>query len=200
MKELSKSEMLSYFEEMNNRLAANNLHGEIVLTGGAALTLVFDARDSTQDIDAIFHPTTDIRNIISSMATDYNLPSDWLNDAVKPFVTEKLTILPHINYSNLVIYSVDAKSLLAMKLSSARFGTSDMDDSIFLMNHLGIEMEKEVFDIIDKYIDPFLRRPSVKFFAMEAFQQYSKERAIAATNTKHQNAKSNRQKRQSKYY
>ena len=87
------------------------------------------------------------------------------------FVTDKLTILPHLEYSNLIIYSVDAESLLAMKLASARFGTSDMNDSIFLMKHLGIKTEKEVFDIIDKYIDPFLRRPSVKFFAMEALQQ-----------------------------
>ncbi|MCL2405426.1 MAG: DUF6036 family nucleotidyltransferase [Defluviitaleaceae bacterium] len=68
MRELSKSEMLSYFVEINNRLAATNQHGEIVLTGGAALTLVFDARDSTRDIDAIFHPTADMRKIINSMA------------------------------------------------------------------------------------------------------------------------------------
>ena len=171
MQELSKSEMLSYFVEINNRLAATGQQGEIVLTGGAALTLVFDARDSTRDIDAIFHPTADMRKIISSMSTDYNLPSDWLNDAVKPFVTDKLTILPHLEYSNLTIYSVDAESLLAMKLASARFGTSDMNDSIFLMRRLGIKTEKEVFDIIDKYIDPFLRRPSVKFFALEAFRR-----------------------------
>jgi len=136
---------------------------------------VFDARDSTRDIDAIFHPSADMRKIINSMAIDYDLPSDWLNDAVKPFITDKLTIRPHIKYSNLIVYSVDAESLLAMKLASARFGTSDMKDSIFLMKHLNIKTEKEIFDIIDKFIEPFLRRPSVKFFAIEAFQQYSHE-------------------------
>ena len=100
---------------------------------------------------------------------------DWLNDMVKPFVTDKLTIVPHLEYSNLIIYSVDAESLLAMKLTSARFGSSDMNDSIFLMNYLGIKTEREVFDILDKHIDPFLRKPIVKFFAKEAFEKYFAE-------------------------
>jgi len=172
MQKLSKSEILLCFEEINKRLAANNQHGEIVLTGGAALTLVFNARDSTRDIDAVFRPVADMREIISSMAAEYNLPMGWLNDMVKPFVTDKLTIVPHLEYSNLIIYSVDAESLLAMKLTSARFGSNDMNDSIFLMDHLGIRTEQEMFDILDKYIDPYLRKPIVKFFAKEAFEKY----------------------------
>jgi len=175
MQELSKNEILSYFEEINKRLAANNQHGEIVLTGGAALTLVFNARDSTHDIDAIFRPVSDMREIIRNMAIEHNLPMDWLNDMVKPFVTDKLTIVLHTEYTNLKIYSVDAESLLAMKLTAARFGSSDMDDSIFLMNHLGIKTDREVFDILDKHIDPFLRKPIVKFFVKEAFEKYLSE-------------------------
>ena len=40
MRELSKEDALKYLEEINNRLAAEDKHGEILLTGGAALTLV----------------------------------------------------------------------------------------------------------------------------------------------------------------
>ena len=58
------------------------------------------------------------------------------------------------------------------KLTSARYGTNDMKDSIFLMNLLSIKTEEAVFHIIDKYVDPFLRKPNVKFFAKEAFQKY----------------------------
>jgi len=184
MPELSKSEILSYFDEINYRLTENNQHGEIVLTGGATLTLVFNARSATRDIDAVFRPVADMRKIISSMATKYNLPLDWLNDAVKPFVTDKLTIKPHLEYSNLTIYSVDAESLLAMKLTSARFGTKDMDDCVFLMNHLGLQAEKDVFDILDKYIDPFLRKSGVKHFAAEAYRQYSRKRTRAIVDSK----------------
>ncbi|MCL2049669.1 MAG: DUF6036 family nucleotidyltransferase [Defluviitaleaceae bacterium] len=172
MAELSRADILKYFEEINNRLAFDGKHGEILLTGGAALTLVFNARNSTRDIDAVFRPMQDMRKIISSIAKEHSLESDWLNDAVKTYVTDKLTVEPFKAYSNLTITTVDAKSLLAMKLNSARFGTKDMDDSIFLMNLLNIKTEKEVFDILDKHVDPFLRKTRVKFFTQEAFQKY----------------------------
>ena len=170
--------MLQYFEEINDSLSEISQFGEIVLTGGAALTLVFNARNATRDVDAVFHPTADMRKIISSMATKHNLPSDWLNDLVKPFVTDKLTKELHLEYSNLKVYSVDAESLLAMKLAAARVETQDANDSIFLMKHLNIQTEKEVFDILDKYVDPFLRKPSVKFFVIEVFEKYSREKTV----------------------
>ena len=128
MRELSKEEMLSYFEEINHHLAMEDKHGEILIVGGAALTLVFDARDSTRDVDAIFHPTEDMRKIISNIATDKGLPSDWLNDTVKPFETERLKFDEYMTYSNLTISVINTESLLAMKLSSARSGTKDMSD------------------------------------------------------------------------
>jgi len=52
--------MLKYFEEINQHLVSQNMYGEILITGGAALTLVFGARDSTRDIDAVFHPIDDM--------------------------------------------------------------------------------------------------------------------------------------------
>ena len=76
MRNISKSEMLFYFEEINRRLASSNKQGEIIIAGGAALTLVYNARDSTRDIDAIFHPKEDMTRIIRSMADEYNINQD----------------------------------------------------------------------------------------------------------------------------
>jgi len=56
LKELLKSEMLAYFEEINEMLSDMGKHGSILMVGGAALMLVHKARASTFDIDAIFHP------------------------------------------------------------------------------------------------------------------------------------------------
>jgi hypothetical protein len=172
MRELSKDETLKCFEEINRRLALDGKHGEILIMGGAALTLVFNARDSTRDIDAIFRPIEDMRKIIDSMADDYDLPHDWLNDKVKVYVTDNIRFEAFLSYSNLKISAIDAESLLAMKLSSARFVSKDMEDSIFLMNLLGIRTEKELSDILDKYINPFLRNVRVKNFTREAFEKY----------------------------
>ena len=142
--------------------------------GGAALTLVFSARDSTRDIDAVFRPKEDMQKIISSIAAEKKLPSDWLNDTVKPFVTDKLNFDSYLQYSNLTVSVIDAESLLAMKLTSARHGTKDMDDCLFLMQRLGITTEKALFDVLDKYIVPYLRNPRVKHFTKEVYMTFLK--------------------------
>lgn len=164
--------MLRYFEEMNRRLALEGKFGEIVIAGGAALALVFNARESTRDIDAIFQPSEDLRKIIKSMADDYNLNQDWLNDGVKGFMTEKMNFHEVLSYSNLSVSSVDAEGLLAMKLISARDATNDMADSVFLMKALDISTKSELFDIIEKYTHPNQHSMASKYFTMEAFEKY----------------------------
>ena len=42
-KMLTREEMLDYFNEINDQLTSQGVYGEIVLAGGAALTLVFNA-------------------------------------------------------------------------------------------------------------------------------------------------------------
>jgi len=93
-------------------------------------------------------------------------------------VTDKIKFEPCLEYSNLTISSADAESLLAMKLTSARFGTHDMEDSIFLMTYLNIETEKELFNILDTHVDPFLRKVNVKHFTKEAFHKYTHAKAL----------------------
>ena len=44
MKELHKDDILEYLDEINAMLASMNKHGSITMVGGAALTLVHDAR------------------------------------------------------------------------------------------------------------------------------------------------------------
>ena len=52
--------------------------------------LVYNARNSTHDIDAIFKPSSEFREIIAEIAEENDLDSDWLNDGVKGFLNEKL--------------------------------------------------------------------------------------------------------------
>ena len=112
--ELSKDDMLIYFEEINRRLAAEGKHGEITMTGGATMALVYNARNSTQDIDAIFQPKEDMRKIIKDVASDYELEGDWLNDGSKGFVTPQMNFQKVLTLSNLTVSSVDAEGMLAV--------------------------------------------------------------------------------------
>jgi len=175
MSGLSKKEIIAHFEEINSRLAMENKYGEILIVGGAALTVVFNARNSTHDIDAIFHPTEDMRKIIKNMADDYNLNYDWLNDGVKGFITNKMKSEQLFSYSNLTVSNINAEGLLAMKLTSARSLSKDMQDSIFLMKILNIQNQDELFSIINKYTYPNQQSIAVKYFTMEAFEKYQHE-------------------------
>ncbi len=71
-------------------MAARGKRGDIVIAGGAALAVVFDTRNVTHDIDAMFQPSSDFREIIDEMAVEHDLENDWLNDGVKRFFTDKL--------------------------------------------------------------------------------------------------------------
>ena len=176
--ELTKQDMLKYFDEINNRLNERKVHGEIVMAGGAALTLVYDARNSTQDIDAAFSPKEEFREIIKSIGNKYNLKDDWLNDGVKGFFTDKMKASVYKEYSNLTVLSMDAESLLAMKLTSARSDTKDAGDSITLMKHLKLKNIGEAFSIIEKYAHRNRLTAQSKFFTIEVYAQYEKSNTL----------------------
>lgn len=178
MKDLSKQDILNYFEEINHQLRAIGEHGEIIISGGAALALVYNARNSTHDIDAVFKPAEKLRKIIENIARSNDLNEDWLNDGVKGFFTDKMTHSEIIRYSNLTVSSIDTACLLAMKLISARAYSKDMDDSITLMKHLKIENLDQLYNIIEKYISPQLQTPKAKYFAIEAFEKYKNELSL----------------------
>jgi len=173
-KELSKEDIKKYLRQLNAMLKDENKHGEIVLVGGAALALVFNARNSTRDIDAWFGPKEEMRHMISAIAKNNDLPQDWLNDGAKSYITSKMNKNVYEEHSNLIVYNVDAEGLLAMKLTAHRPNSKDMEDSVFLMKAINVERQEEIFAIIEKYTYPQQQQPAAKYFAMEAFERYQK--------------------------
>src|SRR4051795_12149617 len=66
-------------------LEREEVSAEIVIVGGAALVMLFHARESTKDVDAYFvRPEASVvRAAAERVAQHLDLPSDWLNDAAK---------------------------------------------------------------------------------------------------------------------
>ncbi len=82
---LSNDRIRELFIALNRELADKNVIGEIGICGGAVMCLVFNARDATKDVDAVFEPTREIRDAAHAVAREFGIEPDWLNDAIKGF-------------------------------------------------------------------------------------------------------------------
>ena len=142
------SELLN---QLSDELKKLNLNGEMLLTGGAAMCLVHEARDMTKDIDALYESKNTINELAAMIAEREDLPGDWLNDSVKGFVGANAPTEKFLSLSNLQIYTVSAEYLLAMKMMSAGYGEKDHDDIVFLTDKLRISSAGHTADILQSF-------------------------------------------------
>ncbi|MBC7852437.1 MAG: hypothetical protein IAF94_03290 [Pirellulaceae bacterium] len=84
---LSRDTILTAFTHLSDELGKRGVLGELNVVDGTAMVLAFNARTSTKDVDAIFEPSTGVRNAAAIVAAALELPGDWLNDAVKGFLS-----------------------------------------------------------------------------------------------------------------
>jgi hypothetical protein len=146
-----------------------NVKGEVCLYGGAVMCLVFDARPSTKDVDAVFKPTREMRQAVERVAAAHGLPNDWLNAAVKGYV------VPHrqrvlFDFPNLKVFVPEPDYLLAMKALAARAEAPDRSDIELLIKLLGIKKPEEVFVILEKYYPRQQIKPATQYFIEELFE------------------------------
>lgn len=111
------------------------------------MALAFDARRSTRDVDAVFHPKTEVYEAARRVASGLGLPEDWLNDAVKGYVPGvDPSAIPVFEKPGLAVSAASARFMLAMKLRAARVEL-DASDIEFLANLLGLSSAKEVLEV-----------------------------------------------------
>lgn len=163
---LNKSDIENALTKLNDTLAKRDIKGEICLYGGAVMCLAYDARPSTKDVDAIFHPATELRQIIARVGDELKLGPHWLNDGVKGFVVDHARQL-FFQKSHLQVFVPEPDYLLAMKVLAARADTSDADDVRFLIKKLGLTQPNQVFKILEQYYPQSRIRPATRFFVEE---------------------------------
>lgn len=164
---MKKPEIIKAFKTLNQLLKADKSNAEICIVGGAVMCLVFNAREQTKDVDAIFHPKTKVYKLAKEVAEELNLPDDWLNDSAKAYINNKFEQVEVLNLSHLKIFSPSAKYMLAMKCMAARIGTSDENDIEFLIKYLQLTKVDEVMNIVTSFYDPKLIQPKTQFIIEE---------------------------------
>ena len=130
---------------------------EVAIYGGAAMTLQYDARVITQDVDAVAHPED--KNLLGTLSQtvgkERGYQVGWLNDAVKEFVSAT----PDFEKSSfevpgLRILFPTAEYLLAMKCMAMRVsdeGSKDREDIEFLLGKTGLKTPEEVIDLVSSF-------------------------------------------------
>jgi hypothetical protein len=165
---MTADEIRRYLSELDEELRRSNIKGEISIYGGAVMCLVYDARPATKDVDAVFRPTSEIRQAVQVIAERHGLPDDWLNDGVKGYPVEHEQRV-FLDLPNLKIFVPDADYLLAMKTLSARADTFDQADVRLLIKLLGLSSPDEVFSIVEKYYPRHQIKPATQYFIEELF-------------------------------
>lgn len=175
---LGKEQILQCFDALNQKLAEHNQHGEILVCGGASMALLFDNTTVTKDIDAVILSTemkSEISRYAAEIGEEQGLDDGWFNEAAKGYVNLTWERKEISKYSNLAVYSVPAEQLLAMKLSAARIDARDMEDSIKLMKHLGLQKVDEALEILERNMPGRTLTAKNEYFTRETFAEYQKK-------------------------
>lgn len=173
---LTKNDIERFLREISDEMAKRDISGEIVFCGGAVMTMVYEARPATKDVDGLFAPTGSIDEIARAIAAREGLEVDWLNDVARGLIdTSRMEFIVIREYGNLTVRMPDAEAMLAMNLTSARLVGKDQADALFFMRYLEIGSEEQLFDIIERNTAPQRLTPMARFFTIELFEQYKLE-------------------------
>lgn len=122
--------------------------------GGAALVLLYGARDATKDVDALAISAEPgvVRAAAHRVAEFMDLPEDWLNEGAKGYLhgLERGEIL--FEAPSLKVRAAASQQLLAMKLSAWR-DDIDIADARLLLSKLP-GTHDQVWSLVEPYLVP----------------------------------------------
>lgn len=154
---MDKRELIELLQEVDERLSSPC---DVVLIGGAAMILHFQASRATRDVDMLVlrGALTELREAIRAVARERNLPEGWMSDAAKGFVDilppdfyHRITPL-EIALQNMRLYVLGRPEQVAMKIVALR--EQDLEDLDLLLPQMS-EAEKDALVRIMHHVSRF---------------------------------------------
>ena len=164
---LTDTNLRRLFALLNEELGKAGTEGELFVVGGAVMCLAYAARASTQDVDALFRPARQVREAAARVAARAGVPTDWLNDGVKGFLSERGEFTAFLDLDHLRVMLAQPEYLLAMKCLSLRLAAEfhDEDDIRYLLRHLDIATYEQAVQVITRFY-PLERFPQKTLYAL----------------------------------
>jgi hypothetical protein len=168
MAALTPADLRRLFALLNEELRASGTEGELFLVGGAVMCLAYAVRPSTADVDGWFRPPEKVREAAARVALRAHVAPDWLNDAVKGFMSTQGDFAPFMEFDHLRIMVAQPEYLLAMKALAMRIGAEfhDEEDVRYLLRHLDVRSYEQALAILTKYY-PLERFPQKTLYALD---------------------------------
>lgn len=115
------------------KLGGKAMPAEIILVGGASILINYGFRDSTYDIDAYIHASSNMKDAINRVTDTMGLPNGWLNDDFKKTKSYTPRLVTYSKYYRefshvLTVRTVTGAHLVAMKLMAYRPYKHDISD------------------------------------------------------------------------
>lgn len=155
MATITRKEIVEALERLGQLAVAQETEIELALVGGALMVLVYDARESTRDIDAIIlapREASKVRELAQIVADERGWPDDWLNDGAKGFLVG-LSVGPVVfSAPGIEVRSPTTGQLLAMKLSAWRDDV-DIADARRLLQEMPGNCD-EIWQAVEPYLVP----------------------------------------------
>lgn len=173
---LTRERILELFGELDAELCGIGVRGDVFIVGGAAMAVAYDARPATRDVDAIWHPSTEVRAAAARVAARHDdLGPDWLNDGVKAFLPGEDHGVRRVVFDRdcLTVSAASPQYLLATKILASRV-SRDEDDILLLYDLCGMTTVEQGLDLVERF---YGTRP------VEAKVQYFLEELLAGRDT-----------------
>lgn len=134
-------------------------HVSLVVVGGTALVLGYNARPGTRDVDAYLIVPPERRKTrtwVRAVARELGLPQDWLNDGATGFMQGVARGPVLLSGRGIMVYQAAPEQLLAMKLTAWRRQQDQDDAAIVLRSLRGRYPHREaLWSAIQPFLTPF---------------------------------------------
>lgn len=156
---LSGQDIESILNEIGEMLASNGEIAEFAIFGGSAISLMFNFRDSTRDVD--YMPVSGNMSALieasKKIGEKHELAEGWLNDAIEIFKSDNPDLNFHGEYPvgkpGIRVFTCSPEYLFAMKALSMRssLSSNDVFDAWNLIDQLGLDSSDKAFEIVEKF-------------------------------------------------
>ncbi len=172
---MGRKELLEALSALDEELGRLSVRGEVFVVGGAAMAIAYDTRRATADVDAVFAPSSEVREAAARVAGRLHMAPDWLNDGAKAFMPgDDENRIGVYEGKNLSVAAASPEFLLAMKLMASRV-ERDQDDIRELYRLCGFTNVEQGLDLLTSFYPDRVILPRVQFLLQEMFPR-SQER------------------------